>query len=69
VQALFKAQDGKCAYCKIDVSENYHVDHIMPLARGGMNTRNNIQLCCPACNWSKADRDPVEFAQSLGMLV
>jgi hypothetical protein len=34
-----------------------------------MNTRNNIQLCCPACNWSKADRDPVEFAQSLGMLV
>jgi 5-methylcytosine-specific restriction endonuclease McrA len=62
VHALFNMQNGECAYCKADVSGNYHVDHIMPLARGGTNTKDNIQLCCPTCNIRKGWSDPDEFA-------
>lgn len=71
VKALEKAQRGLCAApgCRAKLSAGYHVDHIVPLARGGSDFIRNIQLCCPSCNHSKAARDPIEWAQSLGCLL
>lgn len=46
-----------------------HVDHVMPLALGGDNTRSNIQILCAPCNLSKNAAHPVDYARSLGKLL
>lgn len=45
------------------------MDHIMPLALGGTNTDDNIQLLCPTCNRSKHAKHPVDFMQQRGFLL
>lgn len=69
VIAILKAQRGKCAYCRIVLKSKYHVDHILALSKGGSNDRSNIQILCQPCNQSKSSKDPIVFAQSLGMLL
>lgn len=68
--AILGAQGGRCAYCKVSLNKvRKHVDHIMPLARGGSNGRENLQYLCQTCNQTKGARDPVAFAQSMGLLL
>lgn len=67
---LFKLQRGKCACgCKQPLGDNYHLDHIMPLALGGTNTNDNMQLLRSECNYKKGAKHPVEFMQSKGFLL
>ena len=68
VQALYKTQKGKCAFCRKRLRRKYHADHIDPLARGGSNGPENIQLLCPKCNLRKHAKDPYEWAQENGRL-
>lgn len=68
--AILKAQGGRCAYCRTKLMKgNCHVDHIIALSKGGTNDRRNLQLTCEPCNLSKHAKDPIEFAQSIGMLI
>jgi 5-methylcytosine-specific restriction endonuclease McrA len=55
---LFKSQNGLCnnPNCKVKLEDNYHIDHIFPLSKGGEHTISNIQLLCPFCNLSKKDK-------------
>ncbi len=69
IAALLKTQRQRCAYCGSQLRKEYHVDHIMPLARGGGNDRRNLQLLCAPCNLTKGDRDPIDFVQSIGRLL
>jgi 5-methylcytosine-specific restriction endonuclease McrA len=68
VAVILKMQRGRCAYCRQQLDE-YHVDHIVPLSRGGTNRSANLQLTCSRCNRQKGAKDPVEFSQSIGLLV
>jgi 5-methylcytosine-specific restriction endonuclease McrA len=69
-EKLFKLQHGKCACgCKKHLGKDYHLDHIMPLALGGANTDNNIQLLRKQCNWQKHAKHPIDFMQSRGFLL
>lgn len=63
VQAQHNRQDGKCYYCGVDAGESYHVDHVVPLSRGGGNGPGNIVISCPTCNKSKSNKLPQEWAQ------
>lgn len=67
--AILKAQKGCCAYCRAKLSGKKHVDHIIPLARGGSNGRANLQYLCRPCNQSKSAKDPIAFAQERGLLL
>mgnify|MGYP000652336118 CR=1 FL=1 len=50
---------GNCQYCGTPVAtpakpiQEYHFDHIIPLAQGGTNDISNFLLSCPSCNLSK----------------
>ena len=67
---LFKLQRGKCACCHVDLSKKTpHMDHVVPLALGGPNSDENMQLLCKSCNLSKRAKHPVDFMQSRGFLL
>lgn len=70
IQDLFALQKGKCAECKRKSPRGrLHVDHIIPLALGGSNFRNNLQLMCRTCNSKKGAKHPIEFARLNGRLI
>lgn len=51
---IYKRDGGKCHICSKKVSKNnWHLDHIIPLSRGGTHTRNNVAVSCPMCNLKK----------------
>lgn len=62
IDAIFQKQFGACAYCQ-DVLNGYHVDHIIPLSRGGHNGASNLALSCPKCNMQKGTKTADEFAE------
>lgn len=66
---LFSLQKGKCACCGLPLGDNYHLDHIMPLALGGTNTDDNIQLLRQRCNNQKHKKHPIDFMQERGFLL
>jgi 5-methylcytosine-specific restriction endonuclease McrA len=50
-------QNFKCVLCELDLRIiGKHADHVIPLAKGGDHTINNIQYLCPSCNLSKQDK-------------
>lgn len=63
IKRQYKAQKGKCFWCGVKVGKTYHVDHIVPLSRGGSNSPENLVIACPACNLSKGDKLPHEWPQ------
>ena len=69
IKKIYTAQKGKCACCRKMVGDDYHVDHITPLSRGGSNWPDNIQILCAPCNLSKGAKDPIQFMQSIGRLL
>ena len=67
---LMERQKGRCGVCKVSLkSVGFHLDHIIPVARGGPNEDRNTQLLCPPCNLKKSDKDPVRFMQERGFLL
>lgn len=50
-------RDGwRCKYCgKIDTGNNLEIDHIIPIAKGGKSTYDNLQTLCHDCNVRKGD--------------
>ena len=59
---ILEQYDTHCRYCNLDLRTNqYHIDHIIPLSRGGMHDFTNMQLICPTCNFSKGSKTHIEF--------
>ena len=53
---IYNRDEGHCAICGVEVPYEpggFHIDHIVPIVRGGADTLANLQLTCPPCNWSK----------------
>jgi 5-methylcytosine-specific restriction endonuclease McrA len=47
-----------CVYCGGPAE---HIDHVVPLARGGAHAIGNLLPACAECNKSKGARDPYAF--------
>lgn len=53
IRRLYQSQDGRCFWCSVVVNNTFHVDHVIPLSRGGLHCLGNLVVTCPSCNESK----------------
>lgn len=51
--------NNRCAYCM--AQEPLQIEHMIPIARGGSNTDDNIVPACGPCNRRKWTSTPLEF--------
>jgi 5-methylcytosine-specific restriction endonuclease McrA len=68
IKMIYASQRGRCAACRKRVAQ-YHVDHIVPLLRGGAHEKRNLQILCAHCNLTKHAKDPIDFMRSKGYLL
>jgi hypothetical protein len=54
-------QSDVCYWCQGALGENWEVDHIFPVSRGGTNGPENICVSCFSCNRSKNAKMPWDF--------
>jgi hypothetical protein len=50
---VWDRDEGQCVRCGAD--DNLQFDHVIPVAKGGSNAPENIQLLCLDCNQLKSD--------------
>jgi 5-methylcytosine-specific restriction endonuclease McrA len=60
-QKLYRRDGRKCCYCGVHQRRGLHVDHKVPISRGGTNDMSNLVLACSSCNLSKGARTPEEW--------
>lgn len=65
IRLLLRSQKGLCWWCGKRLPAKYHVDHRIPLSRGGSNAPENLCISCPRCNMSKHDKLPSEWSGRL----
>ena len=52
-QEVWERDGGRCVRCGSQQELQY--DHIIPLARGGADSAENLQLLCASCDRAKGD--------------
>lgn len=57
--------EGRCAYQHCTSEKKLTIEHVMPMARGGRHSADNIVPACTACNYSKRDRTIEEMGWRL----
>jgi HNH endonuclease len=78
---VFERDGGVCQYCGCNLSgsddsphvereddsnpESFHLDHVIPLSRGGNNSYDNLQILCSKCNLWKRDRLESEMTDEI----
>lgn len=68
IREFMKKAKGICHYCR-QKFEKLTIDHVVPIARGGSHTLDNLVFACHGCNSEKRDLDPIEFAGKFGRLL
>lgn len=66
VWQMVEDQDGLCAYCEHPLFGDFHVEHMMPVVRGGRNDWTNLAIACPRCNVRKNTKTAEEWMAVLG---
>lgn len=54
---IFKRDDYRCQMCGVTAKDGaaLEIDHITPVAKGGTNDADNLQVLCRECNAGKSD--------------
>lgn len=54
--------DFECSYCNHRFQTTVlHIDHIIPISKGGTHSVDNICRSCPSCNMSKGSKLPQDL--------
>ena len=56
---ILSANGGTCFYCSDRASE--HLDHVVPISRGGSHSYGNLVGACAPCNLSKHNKFVIEW--------
>ena len=69
--AIFARDAYTCVYCGYqgvsvgqEIGSDLHVDHVIPVSRGGTDVAENLVCSCGPCNVSKANKTPSEWAKN-----
>lgn len=63
---IYMRDGNKCQYCgKKFLSSELSLDHVVPVARGGTSSWENIVCACLSCNVKKGDKLLIETGMSL----
>lgn len=65
ITQMYSRQRGLCFGCECQLGDVFHVDHIIPLSKGGSNFVGNLQLLCPQCNMRKQTKYWIQVRDSL----
>lgn len=65
-RALWRAYEGRCAYCNEDIPTHkaMNVDHFEALCRGGGDSIENFVCACKSCNSAKSGNDGIEILRA-----
>ena len=64
ILAKLELQGGLCYYCAEPLTV-YHIDHKIPLSKGGSNWPANLCCACPSCNSRKKAQSFWAFIQKM----
>ena len=63
---IYNRTEGHCGICgRFIPLEEYTIDHIIPLSKGGTNDPENLQACCSFCNKAKDDSVGDDFLRRI----
>ena len=60
VKEVIAVSGGICPYCDKPFTGG-HIDHVIPVSKGGTNDRKNLAYVCARCNLSKGNKNLDEF--------
>jgi 5-methylcytosine-specific restriction endonuclease McrA len=65
VKELLSFHSNECFYCHVNVKSgiNLHLDHMIPLYKGGTHTIENLAPACNTCNLKKGKMTASEFLE------
>ena len=69
INEIRSRQKDRCGYCRKRLTGAGHLDHIVPLCRGGSNWPRNLQWLCAPCNQKKNRFAAEDFARKIGLLI
>jgi len=59
---VIRRAEGRCEYCKLSQAgqeATFHIDHVIPIAAGGLTISENLALACVSCSLRKGARTTV----------
>lgn len=68
-EIILKKQKYRCSWCAASIKKKAHMDHRVPLSKGGEHSIRNVVGSCPTCNMRKSAKDPIVWAQEIGLLI
>ena len=70
-KAVIRRAGNRCEYCRLSQvgqEATFHIDHIQPVAEGGLTLSENLALACVSCSLRKGAqrtaRDPLTGRQA-----
>lgn len=61
-EIIGRKKETKCIYCNNSLDhDNATADHIVPVSKGGNNSKLNLIVCCLSCNGERGNMDFKKF--------